>query len=46
MNSTKKLKYLEENLAAANIKLTPDEDAKIRKAIRETEVTGSRYTDA
>lgn len=43
---TKKIKYLEENLGAVNVKLTKEEDAEIRKAIRETEVVGGRYSDA
>jgi aryl-alcohol dehydrogenase-like predicted oxidoreductase len=46
MSSTKKIKYLEENLGAANVALTKDEEADIRKAIDETEVIGGRYSDA
>ncbi|KAL7806867.1 NADP-dependent oxidoreductase domain-containing protein [Trichoderma aethiopicum] len=43
---TKKVKYLEENLGAINVTVTKEEDAEIRKAIDETEVTGGRYSDA
>lgn len=46
MSSTKKIKYLEENLGAANVALTKDEEAEIRRAIDETEVIGGRYSDA
>lgn len=45
VSSTKKIKYLEENLGAANVTLTKDEEAEIRKAIDETEVIGGRYSD-
>lgn len=40
---TKKIKYLEENLGAYNVSLTPEEDKKIREAIENTEVHGTRY---
>ncbi|PTB64819.1 Aldo/keto reductase [Trichoderma citrinoviride] len=43
---TKKVKYLEENLGAINVTLTKEEEAEIRKAVDETEVTGGRYPDA
>ena len=46
MGSTKKVKYLEENLGAINVTLTKEEEAEIRKAVDETEVTGGRYPDA
>ncbi|EHK45977.1 uncharacterized protein TrAtP1_013055 [Trichoderma atroviride] len=42
---TKKIKYLDENMGAANVTLTKDEEAEIRKAIDETEVIGGRYAD-
>lgn len=45
IGSTKKIKYLDENLGAANVTLTKDEEAEIRKAIDETEVIGGRYSD-
>lgn len=45
MTSTKKIKYLDENVGAANVTLTKDEEAEIRKAIDETEVVGGRYSD-
>ena len=40
---TKKIKYLDENLGALDVKLTPQENADIRKAIERTEVHGERY---
>ena len=40
---TKKIKYLEENLDAAGIKLTAAENAEIRKAVQAVEVHGGRY---
>jgi aryl-alcohol dehydrogenase-like predicted oxidoreductase len=45
VTSTKKIKYLDENVGAANVTLTKDEEAEIRKAINETEVIGGRYAD-
>lgn len=45
VTSTKKIKYLDENMGAANVTLTKDEEAEIRKAIDETEVIGGRYSD-
>jgi aryl-alcohol dehydrogenase-like predicted oxidoreductase len=36
---------LDENVGAANVTLTKDEEAEIRKAIDETEVIGGRYSD-
>lgn len=45
IGSTKKIKYLDENLGAANVTVTKDEEAEIRKAINETEVIGGRYSD-
>jgi len=43
---TKKIKYLEENLGALNVKLSAEELASIRKAIESTEVHGTRYPQA
>ena len=43
---TKKIKYLEENLGALSIKLTPEENAEIRAAVEKAEVHGSRYPEA
>ncbi|KAI9890415.1 MAG: hypothetical protein M1814_004201 [Vezdaea aestivalis] len=40
---TKKVKYLEENLDAVNVKLTKDEDKEIRDAVEG--VSGARYPD-
>ena len=40
---TKKLKYLEENLGALDVKLSDSEDKEIRKAIEKAEVVGERY---
>ncbi len=42
---TKKIKYLEENLAAAKIQLTKEENMEIRKAVEATEVHGARYPE-
>jgi len=43
---TKKVKYLEENVGALNVKLTKDEVKEVRDLIEATEVHGSRYPDA
>jgi aryl-alcohol dehydrogenase-like predicted oxidoreductase len=40
---TKKIKYLEENLGALNLKLTKDEIKEIRNKIEAAEVHGERY---
>jgi aryl-alcohol dehydrogenase-like predicted oxidoreductase len=40
---TKKIKYLEENVAAVNIQLSEQEKATIRKAVEGAEVAGERY---
>ena len=42
---TKKIKYLEENIAALDVKLTSSEDAEIRKAVQNAEVHGDRYPE-
>ncbi|MCJ1311719.1 hypothetical protein MMC25_005392 [Agyrium rufum] len=43
---TKKVKYLEENLASINLKLTEAEVKEIREAVDGAEVHGSRYAEA
>ena len=43
---TKKIKYLEENLGALDVKLTREEDAEIRAAVEKAEVHGLRYPEA
>ena len=43
---TKKIKYLEENMGALDVKLTKEENEKIRKAIESAEVHGGRYPEA
>lgn len=40
---TKRRKYLEENAAAADIKLTPVELAELEGAIPQAEIAGERY---
>ena len=40
---TKKIKYLEENMGALDVKLTSSEVAEIRKAVENAEVHGLRY---
>jgi aryl-alcohol dehydrogenase-like predicted oxidoreductase len=40
---TKRRKYLEENAAAADIKLTPAEVAELETAVPQTEIAGDRY---
>jgi aryl-alcohol dehydrogenase-like predicted oxidoreductase len=42
---TKKVKYLEENVGALDVKLTKEEVREIRELIEATEVQGSRYPD-
>ncbi|KAG7004574.1 aldo-keto reductase yakc [NADP(+)] [Physcia stellaris] len=42
---TKKIKYLEENLGALDVKLSDGEDQEIRKAVENAEVHGSRYPE-
>jgi aryl-alcohol dehydrogenase-like predicted oxidoreductase len=43
---TKKIKYLEENMGALDVKLTHEENLEIRDAISQAEVQGTRYPDA
>jgi aryl-alcohol dehydrogenase-like predicted oxidoreductase len=40
---TKKLKYLEENLGAFDVKLSPEENKELRALIEAAEVHGARY---
>ena len=40
---TKKVKYLEENLASLDVSLTKEEDQAIRKAVEAAETKGNRY---
>ncbi len=40
---TKRRKYLEQNAAAASIKLSAAEVAELEKAVSETEIAGERY---
>lgn len=42
---TKKIKYLEENVGAYNVSLTPEEDQDIRDAIERAEVHGTRVAE-
>ena len=42
---TKKIKYLEENMCAYNVTLTPQEDRQIRQAIEQAEVHGMRVAE-
>ncbi|EEQ35642.1 putative pyridoxine 4-dehydrogenase [Microsporum canis] len=43
---TKRIEYLEENLGAYKVSLTPDENKEIRDAIEHAEVHGTRYAEA
>lgn len=40
---TKKIKYLEENLGALEVKLSAEEEGEIRKVLEKTTVAGDRY---
>ncbi|PSS27093.1 hypothetical protein M430DRAFT_94091 [Amorphotheca resinae ATCC 22711] len=42
---TKKIKYLEENLGALDVKLTSEEEKEIRQLVEAAEVHGGRYAD-
>jgi len=42
---TKKIKYLEENLGALNVKLTSEEEKEIRQLVENAEVHGGRYPE-
>lgn len=37
------MKYLEENIAAVHVQLTPEEVAEVRSYVDEAEVAGGRY---
>lgn len=43
---TKKIKYLEENWGALEVKLTDEEKAEVRRVVDEAEVHGERYPAA
>ena len=43
---TKKVRYLEENLGALEVKLTGEEEREIRKVVEGAEVHGTRYPEA
>ena len=40
---TRRVKYLKENIAAANVKITPKDNKEIRKLISECGVSEERY---
>lgn len=42
---TKRVKYLEENAAAVQIQLTPEELKELEDAVPVSEVVGERYTE-
>jgi len=42
---TKKIKYLEENLGALEVKLTPEENQAIRKLVESADIQGGRYPE-
>jgi aryl-alcohol dehydrogenase-like predicted oxidoreductase len=42
---TKRRKYLEENTAAADVRLTPDEVAELEAAVPQNEIVGDRYNE-
>ncbi|MFF5172135.1 aldo/keto reductase [Micromonospora sp. NPDC000089] len=43
---TKRVRYLEENAAAADIRLSPQQQARLREAVPAGAVAGERYTEA
>jgi hypothetical protein len=43
--STKKIKYLEENVGGADVKLSKEEVDEIRQVVEAAEVAGGRYPD-
>ncbi|KAG0178515.1 hypothetical protein DFQ29_003390 [Apophysomyces sp. BC1021] len=43
---TKKIKYLEQNFSAGDIKLTPEEISEMRKVVDEANIQGERYHPA
>ncbi len=46
LNSTRKIKYLEENVGSLQVQLTRREEAALRKAIDSAEIHGDRYPEA
>ena len=42
---TKKIKYLDENLGALNVKLSDSEEKEIRALVEKAEVHGARYPE-
>jgi diketogulonate reductase-like aldo/keto reductase len=45
-NRTKKIKYLDENVGALNVNLSPEEVQEIRQLAEEAEGAGDRYPAA
>jgi aryl-alcohol dehydrogenase-like predicted oxidoreductase len=43
---TKKIKYLEENIAALKVELSTEEEKEIREVLQKCQVAGGRYPDA
>ncbi|MEH0842383.1 aldo/keto reductase [Micromonospora sp. CPCC 205711] len=43
---TKRVRYLEENAAAADVRLSPEQQARLRDAVPAGAVAGERYTEA
>ena len=43
---TKRVRYLEENTAAADVRLSPEQQARLRDAVPAGAVAGERYTEA
>lgn len=43
---TKKIEYLEENVAALKVELSTEEEKEIRDVLQKCQVTGGRYPDA
>jgi aryl-alcohol dehydrogenase-like predicted oxidoreductase len=46
VRSTKKIKYLDENVGAIHVQLTKEENDEIRKVVEAAEVSGPRYPEA
>ncbi|EHK99703.1 putative Aldo-keto reductase yakc [Glarea lozoyensis 74030] len=42
---TKKVKYLEENLGAAKVEISDEEEKQVRKLVEDAEVVGDRYSE-
>ena len=45
VHSTKKIKYLEENVGAVHVQLTKEENDEIRKVVEAAEISGPRYPE-